>query len=166
MRKIIQYLAVALMFAVPAIAQGTSGSTSNMSGQTTTKHKTRNKSASDQKTHQVTGCLKAQNDEGAYLLTNGHYPKGLEVGGNDALKDHVGHTVTLKGTWASGAEIGENESAEKNEASEKNEAAEKHEMGGMHERHLKVASITMKSESCQAPAAHHGKKAAASKPAQ
>ena len=90
----------------------------------------------------VTGCLSGPNSEGAYVLkpAKGH---AFEVGGNDELKSHVGHTVKLTGSWAkSGAEIGENESAEKNEKSERGEHA------GVAERHLKVTAIQHISDSC------------------
>ena len=90
----------------------------------------------------VTGCLSGPNDEGAYVLksSNGH---AFEVGGNDQLKQHVGHTVKLSGNWVkSGAEIGENESAEKNEKSEGSEHR------GVAERHFKVTDIHHISDSC------------------
>lgn len=90
----------------------------------------------------VTGCLSGPNDEGAYVLTQskGH---AIEVGGNDQLKEHVGHTVRLTGSWAkSGSEIGENESAEKNEK------AEGSEHRGVAERHFKVTDIHHISDSC------------------
>ncbi|HET7347624.1 MAG TPA: hypothetical protein VFJ10_09850 [Acidobacteriaceae bacterium] len=90
----------------------------------------------------VTGCLSGPNDEGAYILkpTKG---RAFEVGGNDQLKEHVGHTVRLTGNWVkSGAAIGENESAEKNE---KSEGKEHH---GVAERHFKVSDIHHISASC------------------
>jgi hypothetical protein len=90
----------------------------------------------------VTGCLSGPNDEGAYILkpTKG---RAVEVGGNDQLKEHVGHTVRLTGNWVkSGAAIGENESAEKNE---KSEGKEHH---GVAERHFKVSDIHHISASC------------------
>lgn len=86
------------------------------------------------KNHSVTGCLSGPNEEGAYILTSGRHK--IEVGGNDELKNHVGHKVTLTGDWASGADIGESA------------AAEKSEKGAKAERHLKVSSIKMVSESC------------------
>jgi hypothetical protein len=95
------------------------------------------------KNHPVTGCLSGPNEEGAYVLTSGRHK--IEVGGNDELKNHVGHKVTLTGDWASAADIGENEAAAKNEKGEKGE------------RHLKVTSIKMVSESC-------GKATTSSKP--
>lgn len=90
----------------------------------------------------VTGCLSGPNDEGAFVLkpAKGH---AFEVGGDDQLKEHVGHTVRLTGSWVkSGTEIGENESAEKNE---KNEGSEHH---GVAERHFKVTDIHHISASC------------------
>lgn len=87
----------------------------------------------------VTGCLSGPNDEGAYMLKP-MKGRAFEVGGNDQLKQHVGHTVRLTGTWVkSGAEIGENESAEKNESSEHHGAAE---------RHFKVTDIHHISATC------------------
>jgi hypothetical protein len=69
--------------------------------------------------------------------------RSFEVGGNDQLKQHVGHTVRLSGSWAkSGSEIGENESAEKNE---KSEGSEHH---GVAEHHFKVTDIQHISDSC------------------
>jgi hypothetical protein len=93
----------------------------------------------------LTGCLSGPNDEGAYVLQHG--ARKVEVGGNDDLSKHVGHTVKLHGMWAkSGSEIGEKE-----EASEKGEAKEGKEEKG--ERHFKVVSIDHVSETCQAGAA-------------
>ena len=140
MRKSALYLAVVTLFTGMAIAQG---SMSNDQAKDNGKAKTQ---------HQVTGCLAGPNAEGAYTLTNGHYKKGLEVGGNDTLKDHVGHRVTLVGTWAKGAEIGENEKSES-----KTEKAE--EAVGMH-KHFKVTDIKMISDKCEAQAASakHSKK--------
>src|SRR5438270_6435440 len=101
----------------------------------------------------LSGCLSGPNDEGAYVLKSGK--RQVEVGGNDELSKHVGHTVKLHGSWAkSGAEIGEKENA----AAEKKEGKE--EKG---ERHFKVASIDHVSETCQGGASgeageyHHKK---------
>jgi hypothetical protein len=86
-------------------------------------------------TAHVTGCLSGPNAEGAYELTSGKHK--VEVGGNDELKNHVGHKVTVTGEWASAADIGESQAAEKNEKGEKAE------------KHLKATSIKMVSESCE-----------------
>jgi hypothetical protein len=149
MRKSLLYLAVITLFSGMTLAQAagdqaTSGKMSKDSGKAKTEH-------------QVTGCLSGPDAEGAYKLTNGHYKKGLEVGGNDSLKDHVGHQVTLVGTWAKGKEIGENEKAESK--TEKTEEAM-----GMH-KHFKVTEIKMISDKCEATAASaKGKKAKKAKP--
>ena len=145
MRKSALYLIVITLFTGMALAQA--------SGDQATSEKMSKDSGKAKTQHQVTGCLAGPNEEGAYTLTNGHYKKGLEVGGNDSLKDHVGHQVTLVGTWAKGKEIGENEKAET-----KTEKAE--EAVGMH-KHFKVTEIKMVSDKCEATAASakHGKKA-------
>ncbi len=130
MRKLALCCVVLLFFAVSGVAQGKKGHSSKAAGGE----------------HQVTGCLAGPNDEGVYTLTNGKYTKGLEVGGNDELKSHVGHQVKLTGTWASAADIGEKEPAgEKKE----NEKAEKH---------LKVSSIKHVSDTCPTHAAKKSKK--------
>src|SRR5436309_8907739 len=131
MRKSMLYFALALALAfstaVQAAAKTSKASKDTKADQTSTM------ADSKSKTHTVTGCISGPNDEGAYLLKNGRYTKGLEIGGNDDLKNHVGHEVTLTGNWAKASDIGENEAAEKKAG--KKEA---------HEKHFKVASIQMK----------------------
>jgi hypothetical protein len=118
-----------LSWSLNATAQSQSGSSSQAGSQTS-----------------VTGCLSGPNDEGAYVLKS-NKGRAFEVGGNDQLKQHVGHTVRLTGSWAkSGSEIGENESAEKNEKSEGNEHH------GVAERHFKVTDIQHISDSCSSGA--------------
>jgi len=89
----------------------------------------------------ITGCLSGPDSEGAYQLKT---DKGsVEVGGNDQLKDHVGHEVKLTGLWEkSGAAIGENESQEKSESSAKPAGKEENE------GHFKVSKIDHISDSC------------------
>ena len=121
-----------LSLSVASFAQSPSGASSSPSqnGTMSSSHTT------------VTGCLSGPNDEGAYVLKS-NKGRSFEVGGNDQLKQHVGHTVRLTGSWVkSGAEIGENESAEKNE---KSEGSEHH---GVAERHFKVTDIQHISDSC------------------
>lgn len=145
MRKLALCFAVLLFFAVSGVAQDMGQSSSSDASASSTKAK-KSKWSKMGGEHQVTGCLAGPNDEGVYTLTNGKYTKGLEVGGNDELKSHVGHQVKLTGTWANAADIGEKEPAgEKKE----NEKAEKH---------LKVSSIKMVSDSCPAHAAKKGHK--------
>jgi hypothetical protein len=131
MRKLALCCVVLLFFAVSGVAQNKGKSSAKAGGE-----------------HQVTGCLAGPNAEGVYTLTNGQYTKGLEVGGNDDLKNHVGHKVKLMGTWASAADIGEKAEAGAGEKKE-NEKAEKH---------LKVSSITHVADTCAAPTAKKGKK--------
>jgi hypothetical protein len=132
MRKLALYFALVLAFALALSAQEAGAA------------KAKSSTNKADKTHQVTGCLSGPNDEGAYVLTNMRHRKGIEVGGNDDLKNHVGHKVQLTGTWGSAADIAENP---KNAAEEKSE------------RHLKVSSIKMLSDTCHATAAtSHPKK--------
>jgi len=126
MRNISLSVAAFLMFAISVAAQEKS-------------------STNTQKT--VTGCLSGPNPEGAFVLKPSK-GRAFEVGGNDQLKSHVGHTVKLTGTWAkSGAEIGENETnekVEKHETGEKNEAEHRE----VAERHFKVTDIQHVSDTC------------------
>ena len=100
MHKLALCFAVLFFFAVSGVAQGDMGqsSSSDQSTTSTTKSKKAKSSKAGGGEHQVTGCLAGPNDEDVYTLTNGRYTKGLEVGGNDDLKSHVGHKVTLTGT--------------------------------------------------------------------
>jgi hypothetical protein len=90
----------------------------------------------------ITGCLSGPNDEGAYVFrtAQGH---AFEVGGNDQLKNHVGHEVKLTGNWVkSGADIGEKETGE---TSEKTESGTHRRVS---EKHFKVSDIQHVSDSC------------------
>lgn len=139
MKRLLMLLALCCAFSLAAVAQyGGSSSGSTSSDQTTTTKKSKKASGEMGKQHTVTGCLSGPNDEGLYTLTNGHYKKGLEVGGNDELKSHVGHEVKLTGAWASESELGAKETkAEANES--KSEAKEKH---------MKVSKIDHISDTC------------------
>jgi hypothetical protein len=102
------------------------------------------------KNHTVAGCLSGPNSEGAFVLKPSK-GRAFEVGGNDQLKSHAGHTVKLTGTWVkSGAEIGENEAAEKNE---KHETGEREEAA---ERHFKVSDIQHIADTCSQSGAMKG----------
>lgn len=145
MRKLAICFAVLAFCAAFGVAQGnmgSSGSSDTKSSATKTKKSSSSKAAGGE--HQVTGCLSGPNSEGAYTITNGRYTNGLEVGGNDDLKSHVGHKVTLTGTWASAADIGEKETGTADK--EKNE------------KHLKVSTIKHVADSCSAPTAKKGGK--------
>lgn len=153
MRRITLHIAVVVAFALAMSAQQ-SGSKQDQSKSSSpaAAHSSEKHSA---KTHTLTGCLSGPNSEGAYELTTGG--QKIEVGGNDELKNHVGHEVTLTGNWASSAELGEKEAAEKSEKGEKGEKGEKAE------RHLKVSTIKMVAEKCSSPSASHSHKAKKSK---
>jgi len=143
MRKLILCFSVLLFFAVYGLAQGGT----SPSGTKTTKSKKGASSKAAGGEHQVTGCLAGPNDEGVYTITNGRYTKGLEVGGNEDLKSHIGHKVTLTGTWGSAADIGGKSTG----------TAE----NGKNEKHLKVSTIKHVAESCSAPTPKKGKKSKA-----
>jgi hypothetical protein len=146
MKKVLCILAV--MFVVSWASAQTSGSSDQTSTGDQATHKGMHKGGAGT----LMGCLSGPNDEGVYVLEHGS--RKVEVGGNDELSKHVGHTVKLHGTWSTGSAIGEKESSEKGEAKE--------EKG---EHHFKVASIEHVSDTCQAGAAgmggHKHKKGAA-----
>jgi hypothetical protein len=158
MKKLLAILSLVFAFTVMSKAQTGSapGSTDHPSGGA----QAGDQAAPAQHSHKksgagatLTGCLSGPNQEGAYELKSGK--KEVEVGGLDDLSKHVGHQVRLHGSWVkSGAEIGEKEGAEskESEGKEKGEAAE---------RHFKVASVDMVSETCPAGAGH---KTSASQP--
>jgi hypothetical protein len=149
MKKALCMLAV--MFALTwasAQTSDASGQSSSSSGDQAT-HKGMHKGMHKGGAGTLTGCLSGPNDEGAYVLEHGS--RKVEVGGNDELSKHVGHTVKLHGTWSSGSAIGEKESSETKESSEKSEGKE--EKG---ERHFKVTSIDHVSDTCQAGAGAMG----------
>ena len=150
---------VLCILAVTFVVSWASAQTSGSSDQTSTGEKATHKSMHKGSAATLTGCLSGPNDEGAYVLEHGS--KKVEVGGNDELSKHVGHTVKLHGTWSTGSAIGEKESSEKGEAKEGKEGKE--EKG---EHHFKVTSIDHVSDTCQAGAAgtmggHKHKKGAA-----
>jgi hypothetical protein len=147
MKKALLAIAVVLAFTLSMMAQTASGGAAKK----TSASKTDGTAAK----HQLTGCLGAKNSEGAYVLTNGNYKKGVEVGGNDDLSKHVGHQVKLTGMWvSSGAAIGEKEDA----AAEKAEAKEKGKKAEAAEKHFKVDAIDMIADSCKATAGAAGGK--------
>ncbi len=143
MRKVALLFALMAAFTLSAAAQGSYGSAPS-SDQTKPAKTKKVKNTSGGKETSLSGCLSGPNAENAYVLTNGRHRKGVEVGGLDELKDHVGHQVKLTGMWAkSGADIGENEPAGKSEKGE---------------RHFKVTKVTHVADSCTAPAEAKKKK--------
>ena len=164
MKKLLAILSLVFAFTVLSTAQtGAPGSTDQPSGGA----QAGDQAAPAQHSHKkgaggatLTGCLSGPNQEGAYELKSGK--KEVEVGGLDDLSKHVGHQVRLHGSWVkSGAEIGEKEGSESKES----EAKEKGGKGEAAERHFKVASVDMVSETCAAAtSAKGGHKAPASQP--
>lgn len=124
MKKFVMLLALCVAFSLTALAQY-GGSSSSPQGTSSDQTKSSKKAAKGEmggKEHTVTGCLSGPNEDGLYVLTNGRYKKGLEVGGNDQLKEHVGHEVKLTGTWASESELGAKENATEKKAESKEKA--------------------------------------------
>jgi hypothetical protein len=143
MRKLLLLLlAVAVAFSLTGFAQAaSSGQTTQETTKTTTK-KTTTKAAGETKESQLTGCL-AKNAEGnGYVLTNGHYKKGVDVKSSEDISAHVGHEVRLMGTW------------EKPTAGEKGGAGEK----GEEMRTFNATSLKHISDTCKAASAAGGKK--------
>jgi hypothetical protein len=106
MRKLLLLLAVAVALSLTGFAQASgAGQTETSTTKSTTTKKTKTTEAKGAaKESQLTGCL-AKNAEGnGYMLTNGHYKKGVEVKSSEDLSAHVGHEVKLMGTWEKPAE--------------------------------------------------------------
>lgn len=145
MKKTILTICIVLAFGLMAFAQA-GGSTSTETTKTTKTTKSKSSKMAKSGESHLTGCLSGPNAENAYMLTNGRYKKGVEVGGNDELSKHVGHQVQLTGAWeSSGTAIGENESNEKGEKAEKAKKGE--------HKHFKVTAIKHMAESCSLPSA-------------
>ena len=114
--KKVTVLVVVLMFAVAAWAdQASSSGKASTGAKSSTASSSKPAAAGGAPAeHTMTGCLSGPNAEGAYLLKNGRYRRGAEVGGLDGLKAHVGHKVKLTGDWVKeGSEIGETRSEER-----------------------------------------------------
>ena len=93
MKKLLVLLAAVLAFTCTSVAQY--GSSSSSAGQTS------DQTSKSKKESTLTGCLSAQPDaSGNYMLTNGKYKKGVQVGPADKLQGHGGHTVQLTGSWS------------------------------------------------------------------
>jgi hypothetical protein len=104
MRKLLLLLAVAVALSLTGFAQSSGTSQSETTKTTTTKKAKTSEGQAAKKESQLTGCL-AKNAEGnGYVLTNGHYKKGVEVKSSEDISAHVGHEVRLMGTWEKPAE--------------------------------------------------------------
>jgi hypothetical protein len=89
----------------------------------------------------VTGCLQKGDEKNEFVITDKAGKKYEIMSKSVALGEHVGHTVTVKGT-AIMEEKGEKEAKE--EKSEKAEEAKEYEGG-----HVQVTSLAMVSPKCQ-----------------
>jgi hypothetical protein len=91
----------------------------------------------------VTGCLQKGDEKDEFVITDKAGKKYELTSKSVALAEHVGHTVTVKGTTVA-EEKGEKEAKEeKGEKEEKEEAKEY--AGG----HVLVTSLAMVSPKCQ-----------------
>lgn len=101
----------------------------------------------------LTGCLQKADEENEFVITDKSGKKYELISKTVDLAEHVGHTVTVKGTEVAAAEAEKYEAkGEKNEAKEqKNEAKEeKNEKAETEEghEHVKVTSLAMVSTKC------------------
>ena len=98
MKRALLCLAACLAFAIAGAAQsGTSGQ--DTSGQTPSKH---HHKAGGDTGNSITGCV--EKTDGGYAIKHGK--KTVNVTGSDDLSAHVGHTVTLAGSWGEAAASG------------------------------------------------------------
>lgn len=106
MRKLVLLLAAVVAMSLTGLAQtssqGTSSGTATQSTTTTTQKQAKpakGEAAASTKESQLTGCLAKDASGSGFMLTNGHYKKGVEVKSSEDLSAHVGHEVKLMGTW-------------------------------------------------------------------
>jgi hypothetical protein len=89
----------------------------------------------------VTGCLQKGDEENEFVITDKAGKKYEIISKSVALADHVGHTVTVKGTTVAEEKVENEAKEEKNEKGEKEEANEG--------EHVQVTSLAMVSPKCQ-----------------
>jgi hypothetical protein len=90
----------------------------------------------------VTGCLQTGPAANEFTLTTKGGKKYEVVSTSLALAGHVGHTVTIKGTFRSGM-APESKAAERAEKKSGGDKAEEHLAG-----HIQATSLTMVSTTC------------------
>jgi hypothetical protein len=90
----------------------------------------------------VTGCLQTGPAANEFMLTTKGGKKYEVVSTSLALAGHVGHTVTIKGTFRSGM-APESKATERAEKKSGGEKGEEHLAG-----HIKATSLTMVSPTC------------------
>jgi hypothetical protein len=92
----------------------------------------------------VTGCLRQSPGENEFILTTKRGHKYEVASKSLGLAGHVGHTVTIKGTFRSEREEkGETRAQERAEEKSGDEKAEASEVG-----HIDVTSLKMVKASC------------------
>jgi hypothetical protein len=114
MKRLLLLLAVAIAFSLTAMAQDTSMQGTETQSTTTTTKTTKAQQGQEAneagqsgavgtkgapKEHSLTGCLAKSPEGNGYMLTNGHYKKGVMVNSSEDLSAHIGHEVKLTGTW-------------------------------------------------------------------
>ena len=90
----------------------------------------------------VTGCLQTGPAANEFMLTTKRGKKYEVVSTSLPLAGHVGHTVTIKGTFQSGM-APESKATERAEKKSGGEKAEEHLAG-----HIRATSLTMVSTTC------------------
>ena len=132
MKKLFCVLAVLFTLSWASAQTGSSADQSSSSDQSMHKGMQMHKGGAGE----ITGCLSAGGPQGLYVLQHG--AKKIDVGGNDELSKHVGHTVKLHGSWAKASDLGKMTKIEK---------------GAKPHRYFKVASIDHIADTCQSSAA-------------
>jgi hypothetical protein len=129
------------VFPLAAQAQMAGGKDAQTTTKTTTK---------STKTHEksVTGCLAKGDEAGEYKIT-GENGKTYELRSKSVqFEPHIGHTVTVSGTWA-GESAKEEMKEEAKESKKTEKAEEKSEKHPTKEHYLNVTDLKMVSETCK-----------------
>lgn len=143
MKKLSYILAVLVALCLCSLttrAQTDAGKDAQATTKTTTK---------TSKTHpmSVTGCLAKGDEAGEYKITGANGKTHQVRSRTVELEPHVGHTVTVSGTWT--RESAKEEMKEETKESKQQEKAEeKTEKHKTIERYLRVTDLKMVSETC------------------
>lgn len=130
MKKLLCTVTVLFLLSWASAQTGSSSGQSRSTDQSMHKGMQMHKGAGE-----LTGCLSGGGPQGLYVLQHG--AKNIDVGGNDDLSKHVGHTVRLHGSWAKASDLGK---------------MEKNEKGAKPNSYFKVASIDHIADTCQSSA--------------
>lgn len=134
MKKLFCVLAVLFTLSWASAQTGSSADQSSSTDQSMHKGMQMHKGGAGE----ITGCLSAGGPQGLYVLQHG--AKKIDVGGNDELSKHVGHTVKLHGSWAKASDLGKMPKIEK---------------GAKPHQYFKVASIDHIADSQSSAATGH-----------